>query len=211
MNAFDWVVVISTVGTIVFAWAFFVTQTLRLRDEKTNLDEEEERLLELMGKVRIFVDSKIEALDRKLEEVREVIRELNEKYVEFSALLVSDRLIHGKNSVSTERERKVGEPLESGESAGVAFHVERPPSGATGEYSAALSSDRQKVADGGRARTSVRENGGVAGDSIEEKIMKLYDDGLEPIEIAKTLNIGVGEVNLVLDLYRRHGPMGGDI
>lgn len=64
MNIFNWLIIFSTIGTVIFAWAVFLLQSFKSKNEKNSLDEEEERLVELMGKVRIFVDSKME-LERK--------------------------------------------------------------------------------------------------------------------------------------------------
>ena len=35
-----------------------------------------------------------------------------------------------------------------------------------------------------------------------DEIIKLYQEGMEPVEIAKELKIGYGEVLLVIDLYK---------
>jgi len=38
--------------------------------------------------------------------------------------------------------------------------------------------------------------------SIERKILLMYQEGKDEHQIAKELNMGVGEVNLVLSLFR---------
>lgn len=45
--------------------------------------------------------------------------------------------------------------------------------------------------------------GGVeTGDNKRDNVLKLYKQGKSVIEIAKTLGIGVGEVRLVIDLFK---------
>jgi len=58
VTIFNWLIILSTVSTVIFAWATFLVQSFRSKNEKSDLDEDEERLVELMGKVRVFVDSK---------------------------------------------------------------------------------------------------------------------------------------------------------
>lgn len=204
MSFLDWIVVLATVGTVVFAWALFVLQSYRMKNEKTDLDEEEERLLELMGKVRIFVDSKLELLDRKLEEIRGVIRELNEKYIEFSSLLVSDRLTGSEKSKpefsKTDESRASTELTEPQRSnRGYPRPAERSEKSVVPPEPELLGENQVKHEKPAGAEL------GLQPESIEDKVSKMYDDGLEPLEIARRLNIGLGEVTLILDLYRRQG------
>ena len=42
----------------------------------------------------------------------------------------------------------------------------------------------------------------VSNENKKEAVLSLYNDGRSVVEIAKTLGIGVGEVKLVLDLFK---------
>jgi hypothetical protein len=88
MSALHWFVVLASISSLVFAWATYILESFKKRTEKTAIDEEEEKLVELIGKVRIFVDSKLEQLDRKMEEAKALIKDLNEQYVSLAALAV---------------------------------------------------------------------------------------------------------------------------
>lgn len=49
---------------------------------------------------------------------------------------------------------------------------------------------------------NIQAGGTEDGDSKRENVLKLYKHGKSVIEIAKTLGIGVGEVKLVIDLFK---------
>jgi DNA-binding NarL/FixJ family response regulator len=49
---------------------------------------------------------------------------------------------------------------------------------------------------------SFMENGQENGGNNNEQILKLYKQGKSKIAIAKELGLGVGEVKLVIDLYK---------
>lgn len=49
---------------------------------------------------------------------------------------------------------------------------------------------------------NIQAGGIEAGDSKRDNVLKLYKQGKSVIEIAKTLGIGVGEVRLVIDLFK---------
>lgn len=194
MRIIDWFVILSVTSTLLFAWIVFILQFQKSKYEKVDLSEEEERLVELMGKVRVFVDSKLELLDKKLEEVREVIKALNDKYVEFSALLLESEARTSSNLVNNVT-TNISE-----------FPNPMPSSKNEAESDVFLVSNAQIQKD-------TQETGGIdfvnlAADnfeteSFEDKVYKLYLNGLEPIDIAKRLGAGVGEVMLVIDLLKR--------
>ncbi len=89
MSFLHWIVTLSALATVVFAWGVYLSE--KLSKHNTPLDEEEERLVELMGKVRVFVDSKIEILDQKLKEVKEAIKQINDSYVDVLAKNIVER------------------------------------------------------------------------------------------------------------------------
>ena len=49
---------------------------------------------------------------------------------------------------------------------------------------------------------NVQAGGVETGDNKRDNVLKLYKQGKSVIEIAKTLGIGVGEVRLVIDLFK---------
>uniref|UniRef100_A0A7C4CF07 Uncharacterized protein n=1 Tax=Fervidobacterium thailandense TaxID=1008305 RepID=A0A7C4CF07_9BACT len=194
MRIIDWFVILSVTSTLLFAWIVFILQVQKSRYENVDLSEEEERLVELMGKVRVFVDSKLELLDKKLEEVREVIKALNDKYVEFSALLL-------------ESEARTSSSLANNVTTNITEAPNPVPSSKNeAEHPLLLVSDAQFQKD--KQETSGIDFVNLAADnfeteSFEDKVYKLYLNGLEPIDIAKRLGAGVGEVMLVIDLLKR--------
>lgn len=190
MTIFNWLIILSTVSTVIFAWATFLVQSFRSKNEKSDLDEDEERLVELMGKVRVFVDSKMELLDKKTEEVRKLLKELNEELVTISALSI---------------DKNIGNSL----------NIDKPTQTTKNEVDKFVSEDGQKKddidstlrnissdqkSDEKNSRTSIEKS---EDGSIEERIFEMFLDGMEPVEIAKTLKMGVGEVSLIIDLMKR--------
>ncbi|HON03773.1 MAG TPA: hypothetical protein P5192_00600 [Fervidobacterium sp.] len=190
MTIFNWLIILSTVSTVIFAWATFLVQSFRSKNEKSDLDEDEERLVELMGKVRVFVDSKMELLDKKTEEVRKLLKELNEELVTISALSI---------------DKNIGNSL----------NIDKPTQTTKNEVDKFVSEDGQKKddidstlrnissdqkSDEKNPRTSIEKS---EDGSIEERIFEMFLDGMEPVEIAKTLKMGVGEVSLIIDLMKR--------
>ncbi|HPC78708.1 MAG TPA: hypothetical protein PK258_00400 [Fervidobacterium sp.] len=190
MTIFNWLIILSTVSTVIFAWATFLVQSFRSKNEKSDLDEDEERLVELMGKVRVFVDSKMELLDKKTEEVRKLLKELNEELVTISALSI---------------DKNIGNSL----------NIDKPTQTTKNEVDKYASEDGQRnddidstlrnvssdqKSDEKNPRTSIEKS---EDGSIEERIFEMFLDGMEPVEIAKTLKMGVGEVSLIIDLMKR--------
>ncbi len=85
MNIVDTLVVIGTVSAVVFSWAsLLLSWKERDRDEML-YDELEGRILELMGKFKHVSSVRLEMLDRKIEEIKKVMREANDVY---SSLMV---------------------------------------------------------------------------------------------------------------------------
>ncbi|HOA16336.1 MAG: hypothetical protein GX468_05625 [Thermotogaceae bacterium] len=190
MTIFNWLIILSTVSTVIFAWATFLVQSFRSKNEKSDLDEDEERLVELMGKVRVFVDSKMELLDKKTEEVRKLLKELNEELITISALSI---------------DKNIGNSL----------NIDKPTQTTKNEVDKFVSEDGQKKddidstlrnissdqkSDERNSRNSIEKS---EDDSIEERIFEMFLNGMEPVEIAKTLKMGVGEVSLIIDLMKR--------
>ncbi|KAF2958933.1 hypothetical protein AS159_04530 [Thermotoga sp. Ku-13t] len=169
-----WLVVLSTIVTLAFAWGVFLNQVLRGR---TGRDEEyeklEERILELMGQFRHMSALRLRMLDKKIEEMKVLIKQANSLY---SQLCVREaELMNSFSQVETERfESDVKEE------------------------------DTQKVTEPENAieTENTRIDQQDSDLSIERKILLMYQEGKDEQQIAKELNMGVGEVNLVLSLFR---------
>jgi DNA-binding NarL/FixJ family response regulator len=168
-----WLVVLSTVVTLAFAWGVFLNQILRGRTERDEEYEKlEERILELMGQFRHMSALRLRMLDKKIEEMKALIKQANSLY---SQLCVREAELMGSFSkVETERfESDVKER------------------------------DAQKVMEEDAIETENSKNELQDSDlSIERKILLMYQEGKDEQQIAKELNMGVGEVSLVLSLFR---------
>lgn len=184
MNTLQWLVLFSTIGSLTLLWIIYILQNLSQKNEKTQIDEEEERLVELMGKVRVFVDSKMEQLDKKMEEVRKLVKELNEQYITLSALSLKNVETKFESSVNTLS--SVSESYDNN-----IIPVEEKP--------AVKNVGNLK----GTKPEQVSEYELSDENNIEKKIFEMYRNGMDPVEIAKSLKIGVGEVQLIIDLMKR--------
>jgi len=196
VTIFNWLIILSTVSTVIFAWATFLVQSFRSKNEKSDLDEDEERLVELMGKVRVFVDSKMELLDKKAEEVRMLLKQLNEQLITISALSIDKNI---GNSLNIDKPTQVTQTTQTAKNEVDKYASE------DGQRNDDIDSTLRNVSsdqksDEKNPRTSIEKS---EDGSIEERIFEMFLDGMEPVEIAKTLKMGVGEVSLIIDLMKR--------
>ncbi len=170
VGVMDYVVLIATLGTVVFSWAHFLFSKNREDAATLEREEIEERILELMGKFRYLSANRLEILERKTQELRELIKEANELIAKLSVKLSEVELEVGKvatfSVVNSTEERKGKE-----EASGV--RVE-----------------------------NVEES--LEDANLERKIVVMHDRGLSEIDIAKNLGISVGEVRLILELFKRN-------
>lgn len=172
VGVMDYVVLIATLGTVVFSWAHFLFSKNREDAATLEREEIEERILELMGKFRYLSANRLEILERKTQELRELIKEANELIAKLSVKLSEVELEVGKVatfSVVNSTEERKGEEEE--EASGV--RVE-----------------------------NVEES--LEDANLERKIVVMHDRGLSEIDIAKNLGISVGEVRLILELFKRN-------
>lgn len=163
MSFLDYLVVLSTLGTVVFSWTYLL---LGRENDQRELDREEieERIMELMGKFRYMSANRLELLERKTQEIRRLIAEAN---TAMSKLMVKmsemERLELSKVEITEEKtvreEQKTQKEPED---------------------------DTEKDA------------------GIEKKIVSMYDRGFSEIDIAKKLGVTVGEVRLILQLFKRN-------
>ena len=196
MTIFNWLIILSTVSTVIFAWATFLVQSFRSKNEKSDLDEDEERLVELMGKVRVFVDSKMELLDKKAEEVRMLLKQLNEQLITISALSIDKNI---GNSLNIDKPTQVTQTTQTAKNEVEKYASEDDQRNDDIDSTLRNVSSDQK-SDEKNSRTSIEKS---EDGSIEERIFEMFLDGMEPVEIAKTLKMGVGEVSLIIDLMKR--------
>jgi len=223
MSAFHWFVVLASISSLVFAWATYILESFKKRTEKTAIDEEEEKLVELIGKVRIFVDSKLEQLDRKMEEAKALIKDLNEQYVSLAALAVqlqnqlqktespsemeanqklkNESFKENSKKETIEKFSNVDTELSADEKALIQGYVlKNKPT-----YSTRVPEKREEIIDE-YEKYEKNEYTDDAKNKKEELIFDMYLSGLEPVEIAKKMKMGVGEVQLIIDLMKRQKP-----
>lgn len=223
MSAFHWFVVLASISSLVFAWATYILESFKKRTEKTAIDEEEEKLVELIGKVRIFVDSKLEQLDRKMEEAKALIKDLNEQYVSLAALAVqlqnqlqkteSPSEMEANQKLKNESFKENGKTETIGKFSNIdtelsadekaliqGYVLKNKPT-----YSTRVPEKREEIIDE-YEKYEKNEYTDDAKNKKEELIFDMYLSGLEPVEIAKKMKMGVGEVQLIIDLMKRHKP-----
>ncbi|WP_028843732.1 MULTISPECIES: DUF6115 domain-containing protein [Pseudothermotoga] len=165
MDFLSWLVVLSTLATVAFAWGVFLSNLGRIPQKSEEYEKLEDRILQLMGQFRHMSAIRLNMLDKKIEEMRKLIKEANSLYgklcVQETKLV--DKTCEWDSNVETELHDKEPESHES-------EHEEAPDS----------------------------ENN----TSVERKILLLYQEGKTEQEIARSLGIGVGEVMLILSLFR---------
>ena len=163
MNFLDYLVVISTLGTVVFSWTYLL---LGRENSQRELDREEleERIMELMGKFRYMSANRLELLERKTQEIR--------------------RLISEANTVMSKLMVKMSE-------------MERLESSKTESTEKKIVKEEQKT-------KKEFEDDTEKDFGIEKKIVSMYDRGFSEIDIAKKLGVTVGEVRLILQLFKRN-------
>ncbi len=223
MSAFHWFVVLASISSLVFAWATYILESFKKRTEKTAIDEEEEKLVELIGKVRIFVDSKLEQLDRKMEEAKALIKDLNEQYVSLAALAVqlqnqlqktgSPSEMEANQKLKNESFKENGKTETIGKFSNIdtelsadekaliqGYVLKNKPT-----YSTRVPEKREEIVDE-YEKYEKNEYTDDAKNKKEELIFDMYLCGFEPVEIAKKMKMGVGEVQLIIDLMKRQKP-----
>ncbi len=164
MDVSSFLIVISTVGALAFSWASFLMNKKKVEDEEFEMMEQ--RILELMGRFKHVSSMRIEMLDKKINEIKKVMREANDIY---SSLVVKmTDIMKLKEEVFVEEKQEEIEP--------------------SGEKNPESEEEMEEA----------EEDIG-----IEKKIVSMYDEGISDIEIARRLGIGVGEVRLMISLFRK--------
>lgn len=175
---FSWVVFLSTLGTVAFSWGLFLSSTNQKTPKQEEYEKFEERILELMGQFRHISSVRLQMLDKKIEELKKVVKEANTVYA----------------SLCTQ-ETKVAEKLSYSDQSNEIVPQEKPENAQLGVDSADFNGDERKVKE-----EKISEEANTT--SLERKILLLYQEGKNEREIAKQLSIGTGEVMLILSLFR---------
>lgn len=174
IDFFSWVVFLSTLGTIAFAWGLFLSNTVQRTPKQEEYEKFEERILELMGQFRHMSSTRLQMLDKKIEELRKLIKEANTLY---ASLCTQETKIAERFSQSVEAtELSVVEKSENTQ-----IQVDN-------------NNDNNRENQDEMTKTN--------NTSIERKILLLYQEGKSEQDIARELSIGVGEVMLILSLFR---------
>ncbi len=176
MDLLSFVVFMSTILTLAFSWGIFIVELRKREEEPSPYDELESRILELMGRFKHLSAVRLELLDRKMKEIKDAVREANEVLAELMVKMSDIEKLKEELEESMKEEEKV---------------VEEPSTNSDMELK-----DKEKVE---REEEEVIEEDV----EVERKILKLHEKGLSDVEIAKRLNMGIGEVRLILDLFGR--------
>ncbi|PLV59213.1 hypothetical protein [Thermotoga sp. KOL6] len=168
MSFLDYLVVISTLGTVVFSWTYLLLGKDNAHGE-IKQEEIEERIMELMGKFRYMSANRLELLDRKTQELKKLIAEAN---------TIMSKLMVRMSEIEREQETKIVSSSE--ETAEVEKEEKNTKEDREGEIE------------------EVEKDFG-----LEKRIVSMYDRGFSEVDIAKELGITIGEVRLVLQLFKR--------
>ena len=176
MDSVSFFTVIATVVTVALSWASYL---LRLKESgEEELEGAEQRILELMGRFKHVSNIRLEMLERKIEEIKKVIREANDVYSSLVIKMTDLMKIQEEYGKSSEDETDIvkvaPKKVSSGENKG---------------------SSEEKLRD-------IEEDEEFSSASVERRILMLHDEGFSDVEIAKKLGIGVGEVRLMISLFR---------
>ncbi len=177
MDPISFFVIIATVSAVSFSWATFLLKHRKIEDEE--LEELEQRILDLMGRFKHVSNIRLELLDKKVNEIKRVIKEANNVYASLAIKLTD--LMKIKEELPLKEDQESSQTAEK-----------------TDEVGSKNITSSETVTDESRMDEEPQEM------NLERKILFLHDEGLSEIEIAKRLGIGVGEVKLMISLFRRN-------
>ena len=171
MDLLSFVVFMSTILTLAFSWGIFIVELRKREEEPSPYDELESRILELMGRFKHLSAVRLELLDRKIKEVKDAVREANEVLAKLMVKISDIEKLKEEVEKSVKEERVV-------------------------EESPAVSNTELKEKPEEEGEEAVEDDM-----EVEREILKLHEKGLSDVEIARRLNMGIGEVRLILDLF----------
>lgn len=170
-----------------------ITQTVedRTRDELERLSNQK------IKEFAEYSDTVLGEINKSHNEVMFLYDMLNEKSKEVHNNIRDMQKAADKQKASIDRERSPHAPKDNTD----------PDKNHMEEAALLYNADISAAVDVNKAvSVSTDENvqaGGVeTGDNKRDNVLKLYKQGKSVIEIAKTLGIGVGEVRLVIDLFK---------
>lgn len=209
-------IILLIIGVIVFVLSFFIptgrtadagTKEMVKKEVKTvvaqEMDEVKERIEDIVDET---VDYAVEKTERSLERVSNekimavneysdtVLEDINKNHQEVMFLydMLNDKHENIKSTVS-----KIERTVKEAEAAGEQLQAK------------GISADENEEADstGESAKEPQTEEISFTDDSSEkenqnERILELHNAGKSNVEIAKELGLGVGEVKLVIDLFK---------
>ncbi len=168
-----WFMFFGTLATIAFAWGIFLASLNRPSPDEKEYEQFENRMLELMGQFRHISATRMQMLDKKIEEMRKLIQQANDLY---AALCSQEAVVLEKTMVKEDEKISTKEQLQIETNHGLGHQ-------SSGN---ALEVQNEKTQQ----------------DSLERKILLLYQEGKSESQIAKELGVGIGEVMLILSLFR---------
>ncbi|MEY8515378.1 DUF6115 domain-containing protein [Lachnospiraceae bacterium 29-84] len=225
-------IVLVVIGTVMMVASFFITEKLTNKelDKISELSTEEmQRILarslqEAQTKITQMVDQLVEqSIDKSMEVVERALdKETNEKMraiTEYSdTVLESIHKTHNEVMFLYSMLNDKHSELTSyaGNLAQLAIHLEELQEGVqkTVDASGALPKDFQAAPapeDGSGKEEALKEEPEPAASETEapggkenhnEDILAMYQKGKDAVEIAKELGLGIGEVRLVIGLFR---------
>ena len=223
------VITLLIVGAIIFCLSFMIKDkesTEQAFDEGTVTDQVRritDRELDSMNlKVREATDSSIEyameKAERGLEKISNekimavseysntIMEEINKSHKEVMFLydMLTDKQTDLKNTVrkaeATAREVEDAGRAAAGAHTNIMDEADAATDSTVGQYNSTAFTD---LKDAGFDTAPKATFDDMEHDNNNRRIIELHQSGKTPVEIAKELNLGVGEVNLVLDLFER--------
>ncbi len=185
MDFVSFFAVLATVATVVFSWASYLLSLKEANEDE--LEGAEQRILELMGRFKHVSGVRLEMLEKKIEEIKRVVREANDVYASLVTKMTDLLKVKEEMLPAVAEELKV-ETAEKG----------KPKSQEIAEEKAEEKTKTPDVVE--NVETDDFED---ITTSVEKRILMMHDEGFSDIEIAKKLGIGVGEVRLMISLFRR--------
>ncbi len=209
-------IVLLAAGVIVFVLSFFIptgktadagTKKLVEKEVKNvvaqEMDEVKERIEDIVDET---VDYAVEKTERSLERVSNekimavneysdtVLEDINKNHHEVMFLydMLNDKHENIKSTVS-----QIEKTVKEAEAAGV-----QPPAQEIPAEEAKESDRVQETPEESQAEDISFRDEGFDKENRNEKILELHNAGRTNVEIAKELGLGVGEVKLVIDLFK---------
>jgi hypothetical protein len=226
------VVTISTIFLIVLFSLFFIKNSKKkTQNSEIDLTDFEDRVLELVSKFQHISATRLSSLENKISEMNKLLREANETYFKLSSMLSdatkimteiekknnlknlkNPNIIDQKNEISDGFSEKDSEEIKIDYTeAYTPEKSKRTPPYKKNDDSFSGSDDREipkvnlisekKEAD--IEINKIEKPFDLKTSSLEHKILNLSSEGLDSAAIAKELEVGKGEVDLVLGLFKR--------